>query len=232
MPRDALTSPVAAIAVLALAVLVGRALAAAPASAAQAPTPASAAPAVPPAGALRPARPASAAQAAFRLCDSRAFVALSVARAYLLEGRNREQARALVRDNPWGSSMVDELLRRADAGTLRHHAEFAGDVLVQCAIAEAIPLGVTKPAAQLCLARADIAQQLHAARSRGVARQVAVERVTRTLTPPELYPPGLVPVVAAAVYQPTALPELRRLSGQVVWSCIREQSRPAAAASR
>jgi hypothetical protein len=56
--------------------------------------------------------------------------------------------------------------------------------------------------------------------------------VTRTLTPPELYPPGLVPVVADAVYRPPTLPELRRLSGRVVWSCIQEQSRPAAAASR
>ena len=107
------------------------------------------------------AAPASAAQAAFRLCDSRAFVALTLARTYLFEGRDRGRARALVKDHAWGRAMAEDLFRRAEAGTLRHHAEFAGDVLAQCAVAEGIPLGVSKSTAQLCLARADAAYLLH-----------------------------------------------------------------------
>lgn len=184
------------------------------------------------ASAMAQPQPGGNAQAAFRLCDARAFVAMNIARTYLLEGRNKDQVLAYVKDNQWGQAMARELFRRDEAGALKHHAEFATDILYQCAIQEGVTVGVPKSTAQVCLARSDIAFHLHADRSQGLVRQEAVARTTARLTPRALYPTSLVNAVADAVFSPAELPELRKISGQVVWACINSKPAPASAASR
>jgi hypothetical protein len=176
--------------------------------------------------------PSEQAQQAFKLCDARTFVALNLARIYLREGRDAEATLAPVKDSDWGRATVKELIRRVDAGELRHPAEFAADVLYQCAIRERLAVGRSKVTAQVCLARSDIAYELHAHRVQGLVRQEAIARTTQRLTPRELYPTGLVNVVAEAVYAPAQPPDLRALASQVLWGCIRSAPRAASAASR
>jgi hypothetical protein len=177
-------------------------------------------------------QPGGSAQAAYRLCDARAFVAMNIARTYLLEGRNKELVLDAVKNHAWGQAMAQALFRRDETGELKHHAEFATDILYQCAIHEGVTVGAPKSTAQVCLARSDIAFYLHADRSRGLVRQEAVARTTARLTPRALYPTALVNAVAEAVYAPAELPELRQLAGKVVWACINSKPAPASAVAR
>lgn len=176
------------------------------------------------------AQSASPQQAAFRLCDARAFVALNMARTYLHDGKNRQQVLDAVKGNEWGSALAQELFRREESGQLRHHAEFAADVLVQCAINERVDVGATKPAVQLCFARSDIAHHLHNDRSAGLVRQEAVARTSAWLEPRSVYPTALVNAVAESIYAPVEPPSLRQAVGQMFWSCVRS-ARPAAASA-
>lgn len=179
----------------------------------------------------RPAAPASAAKAAFRLCDSRTFAALAMGRTYLYEGRDRQKVLALVKDHDWARPLAENLVRRADAGEIKHPAQFATEVLFQCAINETIQVGGSRTDAQVCLARTDIAAELHAARAQGVSRAQAVGRTTGRLKPPELYPPAIVNTVADVVYGAQTLPSLRTLSSEVLWGCMAARpKKPAASA--
>jgi hypothetical protein len=180
------------------------------------------------------AQPSSAAQAAFRLCNARTFVAVNIARSYLHdETRNKEVVLGAVKDHPWGRALAQQLFRRDDAGQLKHPAEFAADVLYQCAITEGLSVGAPKNVAQVCLARSDIAYYLHGDRAQGLVQQEAVSRATARLVPREVYPTALVNAVADAVYAPKELPELRAISERMLWACIKSAPpTPASAASR
>jgi hypothetical protein len=182
---------------------------------------------------VRPAAPASAAQAAFRLCDSRTFVASSMARTYLYEGRDRQKVIALVNNDNWARPLAENLMRRVDASEIKHPAQFAAEILFQCAITEAIQVGASRTEVQVCLARTDIAAELHAARLQGTSRVQAVARTRGRLKPPELYPPAMVDTVADIVYSAKTMPSLRALSSEVLWGCLAARPRtPAPAASR
>ncbi len=177
------------------------------------------------------AQPSSAAQAAFRLCNARTFVAMTIARNYLSDTtKNKQAVLGAVKDHPWGKTLAQQLFRRDEAGELKHPAEFAADVLYQCAITESLSVGAPKNVARVCLARSDIAFYLHGDRAQGLVRQAAVARTTARLLPREMYPTALVNATADAVYAPKELPDLRAISERMLWACI--NSRPASAASR
>lgn len=177
------------------------------------------------------AQPSSAAQVAFRLCNARTFVAMTIARNYLSDTtKNKQAVLGAVKDHPWGKTLAQQLFRRDEAGELKHPAEFAADVLYQCAITERLSVGAPKNVARVCLARSDIAFYLHGDRAQGLVQQEAVARTTARLVPREMYPTALVNAMADAVYAPKELPDLRAISDRMLWACI--NSRPASAASR
>jgi hypothetical protein len=179
--------------------------------------------------ASRPQAPAGNMRNAFQLCDARTFVAMGLARSYFTGGRQKEPVRSLVKNDPWGRETAETLFRLADAGTLQHHAEFAADVLVQCAVANVVQVGAPKNQVRLCLARTDVGFYLHADRTAGLVRQEAISRTAARLKPREVYPTALVNAVAEVVYRPEKIPDLRALTSRMLWSCI--QARPQGAAS-
>lgn len=176
-----------------------------------------------------PAAPASAAQAAFKLCDARGFVAMNMARTYFATQRNRTQVLDMVKRNDWAQRQADVLFKMVDDGQLQHPAEFAADVLAQCAVSQGMVIGASRNQVRLCFARADVATQIHSDRKQGLPRDQAVSRAGEGFLPREVYPDSLLQGVADVVYAPKDLPDLRVLTSQLLWGCIR--ARPPAAAS-
>ncbi len=184
------------------------------------------------AGAAPAAAPASDVQRAFRQCDARAFLAMNIARIYLDEGRNRQLVIERVKSNDWGLQMAEALFKRVDEGRLQHPAEFAADVLGQCAASQRLNVGASKTQTQLCMARADMVVHLHGYRTQGVSRTDAVARTAERLKPREVYPAALIDAVAGPVFAPASPPDMNTLWSQMLWGCIRARPpRPASAAA-
>jgi len=178
------------------------------------------------------ATPSTEAREAFRACDAQAFLALSMARNYLMTGRNRELVRPHVQGNPLGEAMAEEMYSKGETGQLGHPGQFAADVLFRCAAETKLRVGASRPRVATCFTRTDVAFFMHAERERGVVRQQAVSNVLKRLTVRELYPTALVNSVAEAVYKPAKLPDLQRLMGALAWTCINQPPAAASAASR
>lgn len=178
---------------------------------------------------MRPAAPASAAQAAFKMCDARGFVAMNMARTYFAHDRNRHHVIDMVKRNDWALQQAEVLFKRVEEGKVRHPAEFAADVLAQCAAGQGMVIGASRNHVRLCFARVDVATQVHADRTRGLPREQAVSRAAEQFVPREVYPDYLLNSVADAVYARENLPDLRMLTSQMLWACI--QTRPAGVAS-
>jgi len=168
---------------------------------------------------------------AFRACDARAFLALNIARNYMLTGKNRDAVMPHLQGQPIAVAMAENLMSRIDAGQVRHPGEAAADVLFECAEVLQLNVGAPKKQVAVCFTRTDIAFFLHLERSNQVAHQSAVARVQARLTSRELYPAVLIDQVAKAVYAPPELPALPPLMGSIAWGCIRQASSAAAAAS-
>jgi hypothetical protein len=179
-----------------------------------------------------PAAPATEAREAFRVCDAQAFLALSMARNYLMTGRNRELVRPHVQGNPMGEAMAEEMYSQADAGQIGHPGQFAADVLFRCAADTKLRVGASRSHVAKCFTRTDVAFFLHGEREKGVVRQLAVSNVLKRLTVRDLYPTALVNSVAEAVYTPAKSPDLQRLMGALAWTCINQPPAAASAASR
>jgi hypothetical protein len=179
-----------------------------------------------------PAAPGAEAREAFRACDAQASLALSMARNYLMAGRNRELVRPHVQGNAMGEAMAEEMYSKADAGQIGHPGQFAADVLFRCAAEAKLRVGASRAHVATCFTRTDVAFFLHGERERGVVRQQAVSNVLKRLTVRELYPVALVNTVAEAVYKPAKSPDLPRLMGALAWGCINQPPAAASAASR
>ena len=180
--------------------------------------------------------PAAASRESFRLCDDRAFLALNIARNYMMTGGNRDTVMPLLRDDPAAAAMAEDILGRIDAGAVRHPGEVAADALFQCAAEQKMSVGAPRERVALCFTRTDVAFFLHVERSKNTVRQDAVSKVRKRLTSRDLYPVALINEVAEAVYAPAKLPDLRQLMGSVAWACINNRRPPtastASAASR
>jgi len=174
----------------------------------------------------------AAARESFQVCDGRAFLALNIARNYMSTGRNRDTVIPHLQGDAAAEAMAEDVLRRIDAGDVRHPGEVAADVLFQCASDYRITVGASRQRAALCFTRTDVAFFLHVERSQKVVRQQAVSKVSKRLASRELYPMALINTVADAVYSPPQLPDLRLLMGQVAWTCIGQQPVAASAAAR
>ena len=174
---------------------------------------------------------------AFRTCDDRAFLALTMARNYLMTGRNRDMVLPHLNGNQDAEAMADELFRRVEANEIRHPGQFAADVLIQCASDEKLTVGASRSLIATCFVRTDVAFFLHAARADNLTQVEAVRRVSGRLKARDLYPMSLINDVSEIVYRPAQAPELRPLMGAMAWGCIQRRgatsaTRPASAASR
>ena len=166
---------------------------------------------------------------AFRTCDDRAFLALSMARNYLMTGRTKDMVLPHLNGNRDAEAMADDLFRRVEANEIRHPGEFAADVLIQCAADEKLKVGASRSLIATCFVRTDVAFFLHASRADNVTQVEAVRRVSGRLKARDLYPMALINDVSEAVYRPAQAPELRPLMGAVAWGCIRRRGAPSAA---
>jgi hypothetical protein len=169
---------------------------------------------------------------AFRACDAHAFLALSIARNYLMSDRNRSLVMPQVEGSPMGRAMAEELFDRVESGEIKHPGQFAADTLFKCAGELKLRVGATRERAAVCFTRTDVAFLLHTERGKGIEKQKAVSNVSAKLTARNLYPMSLISQVSEAVYTPPQLPNLQRLMGAVAWGCIHQRPRAASAASR
>jgi len=173
----------------------------------------------------------SAQRESFRLCDARAFLALNIARNYMMTGRNRQAVVPHLQGDAAAEATAEDVFRRVDAGQVTHPGEVAADVLFECAAQQKVNVGAPRKQVALCFTRTDIAFFLHVERSNNVVRQQAVSKVQARLKSRDLYPTALINTVAEAVYAPPQLPDLRQLMGSVAWACIHRVPSAAAAAS-
>ena len=171
------------------------------------------------------------ARSAFKACDAQAFLALNIARNYLMTDRNRSLVMPYVEGSAIGRAMAEDLFARVESGEIRHPGQFAADTLFKCADELKLRVGTSRADAAVCFTRTDVVFFLHSQRTNGAKRQQAVSAVTSKLTVRELYPVALINQVAEAVYRPEQLPDLRQLMGAVAWGCIRDGTRAASAAS-
>jgi hypothetical protein len=168
----------------------------------------------------------------FRICDAKAFLALNIARNYMVTGRNRQAVLPYLNGDAAAEALADEVFRRVDAGEIRHPGQAAADVLFECAAQQKMAVGAPRQQVALCFTRTDIAFLLHVERSSGVVRQQAVSKVQARLKSREVYPTALINTVAEAVYAPPQIPDVRQLMGSVAWGCINRPPLAASAASR
>jgi hypothetical protein len=161
---------------------------------------------------------------AFRVCDAKSFLALNIARNYMMTDRNREAVIPHLQNDATAMSMAENVFHRVDAGQVRHPGEVAAVVLFECAAQQKMDVGAPRRQVALCFTRTDVAFFMHLERSNGVSRQSAVSKVQARLSSRELYPISLIFQVAEAVYAPPELPALRPLMGNIAWGCINRAS--------
>jgi len=185
-------------------------------------------------GAAAHAQPAgdSASREAFRICDARAFLALNIARNYLMTDRNRQAVIPHLGGDAAAEAQAEALMQRIDDGAIRTPGDAAADALFQCAAEQKVTVGAPRQRVSLCFTRTDVPFFLHLERSNKVVRQQAVSRVQARLKSRDLYPTALINQVAEAVYAPPQLPDVQRLMGAVAWGCIHPPPSAASAASR
>jgi hypothetical protein len=172
---------------------------------------------------------------AFRVCDSQAFLAMNIARNYMMTGRNRQAVLPHLQGDAAAQAMAEDVFARIDAGEIKHPGQLAADTLLRCATERGMTVGAPRQRVALCYTRTDVAFFMHVERSAGVVRQQAVAKVQARLKSRELYPTALINEVAEATYAPPQLPDVRQLMGAVAWTCIRQPASaaaPASAASR
>jgi len=168
-------------------------------------------------------------RAAFRACDAQAFLALNIARNYLMSDRNRGLVMPQVEGSPMGRAMAEDLFDRVDRGEIQHPGQFAADTLFKCAGELKLRVGTSKEQAAVCFTRTDVAFLLHTHRIKGSPRQKAVADVSSKLTARNLYPMSLISQTAEAVFTPMEPPDLQRLMGSLAWRCINHRSSAASA---
>ncbi|HEX6722545.1 MAG TPA: hypothetical protein VF107_13350 [Burkholderiaceae bacterium] len=176
------------------------------------------------------AQAGDAARDAFRACDAQAFLALNIARNYLMSDRNRGLVMPQVEGSEIGRAMAEDLFDRVDRGQIRHPGQFAADTLFKCARELNLRVGASKEQAAVCFTRTDVPLLLHAERVKGTARQKALANVSGKLTQRTLYPMSLIQQVADAVYRPEKVPDVQQLMGAVAWGCINSGAPGAASA--
>ena len=164
----------------------------------------------------------------FRICDAKAFLALNIARNYLVTGRNRQSVLPYLNGDAAAEALAEEMFRRVDAGEVRHPGQAAADVLFECAAQQKMTVGAPRAAGRAVLhahrhrlPSARRAQQRRRAPAGGVEGAGATE-VARGV------PDGAHQHRGRSRLRAAQIPDVRQLMGSVAWGCI---NRPPSAAS-
>jgi hypothetical protein len=157
---------------------------------------------------------------AFLVCDSEGGLALAIARNYFLSGRKEEQVLPYVGDKQPGLGLAQKLFRESAAGKVSHHADFATEVLFECASREGLALDKPNALVRMCFARVDIPFFLQTLRRRGVEKGEAITRLETMLKDRDIYPESMIQATAQSVYSDDAGSDANKLMGTVFWSCV------------
>jgi hypothetical protein len=158
---------------------------------------------------------------AFEKCDAEGFLALNIARNYLLGGKKKQSVLPYISDNPLGQALFAELERRVAAGEFKqHYADFATDKLYTCADREGLSIGEPRSKTRICYARVDIPFFLYVDRQKEAPKEQAIRNTRRILPATDLYPQSLIEAVADQVYAARDGAQVKRLMGTVLWSCV------------
>ena len=175
----------------------------------------------PPAPAPKPSESHARSQKdAFAVCDAESGMALAMARNYFLSGRKEDQVLAYVGNKEPGAGLAQKLFREAAAGTVKHHADFATETLLECAAREGMTLDKPQELVRLCFARVDIPFFLRTFRQQGLAKDVAITRVEGVLKDRTIYTEPLIQATAETAYAESPSSDARKLLGTVFWSCV------------
>jgi len=164
--------------------------------------------------------PASAAgEASFKTCESESFLALSVARNYLLGGK-KEAVTPYLSDSAFDQALAEQLFRQAEAGELKHHSQFAADKLLACASREGVALEQTKTTVEACFVKVDVPFFLYLGKEEGLSKSDAIAKVERTLPDRNTFPSPLIAAVAERVFAASSVQQVQRSSRAMFWSCM------------
>ncbi len=156
----------------------------------------------------------------FLLCDTEAFMALHMARSYFLDQKDKDQVIATFVKREHDLKLAHELFQKVDSDEIKHYADFAVHKLYACASRQGFEVGKPRGIARLCFARVDIPFFLAVLKSDGIGKKSAMTKVATTLTNREVYPEGLIPVVAEAIYSSASQEQTKKTMGIVFWSCL------------
>ncbi|MFM8899104.1 MAG: hypothetical protein ACKOF9_04040 [Burkholderiales bacterium] len=156
----------------------------------------------------------------FQVCESEAFMSLSVARQYIASGKDRSSVLPYVGETLDNKTLAEEVFRRVDAGQIRHHATFATEKLYECASREGAALTVPPKEAELCFAKVDIPFLLFLAKENGLSKADAIARVGQQTRNQGQVPSALVSSVAERVYPSSTVEQTNRTMRALFWSCM------------
>lgn len=156
----------------------------------------------------------------FQQCDLEGMRAFNIARQYIVLKDSKERILSYVGKSESGQAVVNDLVARADAKAVKHHAEYATEKLFACAEREQLNIGKSKSIVQTCYARADIPFFMVSGKAATPNKVDAVAKVGNILKDRTVYPLKLIEATATTVYDVSPAPDAQKLMGTVFWSCV------------
>lgn len=162
----------------------------------------------------------AAGEASFKTCESESFLALSVARNYLLGGKKKEAVTPYLSDSAFDQALAEQLFRQADAGEVKHHSQFAADKLLACASREGVAVEQTRASVEACFVKVDIPFFLYLGKEEGLSKSDAIAKVERIFPDRDTLPSSLIAAVAERVFAASGVQQVQRTSRALFWSCM------------
>ena len=160
------------------------------------------------------------AKASFDICESEAFLSLSISRQYFLSGKKRDAVLPYIGPSKFDQELASELFRRVDSGEIKHYATFAAEKLYSCAMREGAQLATPRAVAENCFAKVDIPFFLFLAQENHLGKTEAIARVEKQLKDREQFPSKLIELVAEDMYSSPTSEQFQRTQRKVFWNCM------------
>jgi hypothetical protein len=182
-------------------------------------------PAIAPATSTQAAPQQTNEESKFKLCESESFMALHMARNYMLISKRDKSAvlNYISRDDKYANAVAEEIFSGVDSGKIRHYADYAADRLLKCSQEQGMPITKSQDLLRMCFARVDIPFLLSAFKDQGLAKSEAINRATTALKDERQYPKPLITAVASQMYAPGQQASADRHMKQLFWSCTFSQ---------
>lgn len=157
----------------------------------------------------------------FHLCESESFMALHMARNYMLISKRDKSAvlNYISRDDKYANAVAEDIFTGVDSGKVKHYADYAADKLLKCSKDQGMPLAKSRDQLRVCFARVDIPFLLSAFKEQGLAKSEAISKATAALKNESQYPKALINTVASQMYAPGPQGSADRHMKQLFWSC-------------